>query len=325
LNRKGERAYVTCSEVNPKFNTPTLTKTIVSEINSNQINPIVVYPETVFGNPLGGAAVVRYLLSFPGLLGGNKELNSNEMIVSWVAGLNYLSKENEFVLHLPVVDDETFCPPPKDSRRSGSCFYWRKYKYIFNGKLEHQFPDSIEISGVGPSAPTQQEIADLFRRSEVFYCYENTALMLEAGLCGCPTILIPNEYFNPNSFLGTNNYGIAWSDEPDALTRAIQTLDMVRQNHLDIKKAADNKIEKFIQKSQEFARSYPFYPIRFYRSYEMPTKRKEKFLLLISVVLSGEWKRFIKYLKFILKKDTGRLKSEIKEAYFLMRAHLETD
>jgi len=42
-------------------------------------NAIVIYPETVSGNPMKGSTVVRYILNYPGLLGGDRVYNHNDL------------------------------------------------------------------------------------------------------------------------------------------------------------------------------------------------------------------------------------------------------
>ena len=42
---------------------------------------------------------------------------------------------------------------------------------------------------------TREEVRDLFWKTEAFYCYEDSALAIEAQLCGCPTVFVANEFF----------------------------------------------------------------------------------------------------------------------------------
>src|SRR3990170_3968015 len=46
-------------------------------------NAIVIYPETVSGNPMKARTVVRYVFNYPGLLGGDSSYDSAELIFTF--------------------------------------------------------------------------------------------------------------------------------------------------------------------------------------------------------------------------------------------------
>ena len=70
LNLIGEEAYVTTDSVNPALRTPTITAEVVRRHLEAGVEPIVVYPEVVKGNPRNARSVVRYLLNRAGMIGG---------------------------------------------------------------------------------------------------------------------------------------------------------------------------------------------------------------------------------------------------------------
>ena len=181
--------------VNPNLNTPVA---YTGEFE----NPIVIYPDIVTGNPMRAKSVVRYLLAPRGAYGGDKEFPETDQI--WGA----LPSIAENVLRLPVCDTNVFYPPsPSESilgngiLRMGECFYSHKYEMHGN---KHEDPGT-RLEG------TQEQIADILRRSSVCRLYEVSSIITEAGLCGCPVELMRTPYFNtidPECMMGD----VRWSD-----------------------------------------------------------------------------------------------------------------
>ncbi|AAZ97836.1 hypothetical protein Tbd_1883 [Thiobacillus denitrificans ATCC 25259] len=239
LNRAGERAYLITHPyclpqyaTHPELITPVLTRATLEHDFASGLAPIVVYPETVHGNPFNAPFVVRYVLNFPGLLGGDFQYDEDEFCIAYSENLAGSIPSARLTLFVPASDPQTFSPVPEQERR-GTCFYAGKYKYHHGGELFDITRDSTEITRDLPDSPTQPQIADLFRRSELLYCYENSALAIEALLCGCPVVFLPNPYFDrviAAEELGWD--GIAWGTDPDEIARAKHTVHLARDNFL---------------------------------------------------------------------------------------------
>jgi hypothetical protein len=77
---------------------------------------------------------------------------------------------------------------------------------------------------------TRPQIREIFRNANEFYCFEDTALALEAQLCGCPVVFTPSEILRPPLLtsieLGTGGYGFAGT--PAALAQASATSGNLR-------------------------------------------------------------------------------------------------
>src|SRR5690349_1455840 len=118
LNQAGQIAYLKGIGdpffVNHNLNTPMAG---ISEV----IDPIVVYPDIIKGNPLMAKYVVRYLMAERGKYGGDTEFPETDQI--W-GGLPSLA---DIVLRIPVSDTSIFYPPYYSSERRGDCFYSMKY------------------------------------------------------------------------------------------------------------------------------------------------------------------------------------------------------
>ena len=69
------------------------------------------------------------------------------------------------------------------------------------------------------------DMISLLQHSEFFYAYEDTFLIMEAVLCGCPVVLLPSETFKECHTLedyGTN--GVAWGNDPEKVKTAEATV-----------------------------------------------------------------------------------------------------
>jgi hypothetical protein len=212
LSLAGEDVYV-ASETHKDLKGTKITQQIFDHHMRVGFKPIVIYPETCTGNPVKAKNVVRYLLNYPGRLGGDKTYPKNEMV--WAYSEELLHDQDEKfknnVLDIPVVDRKIFYPPVGISHRSGICFYAEKVR-LSNTEITHEKAQNcLEIYGksCGRLAQTQEQIAEIFRRSEMFYTYEPTALSTEATLCGCPVTMMRSDYYSTN--IGGMPPGHVWS------------------------------------------------------------------------------------------------------------------
>ncbi|NDE89985.1 MAG: hypothetical protein EB059_02440 [Alphaproteobacteria bacterium] len=255
LNRKGHMAYLYMHpalpwrkhQICPDLLAPVLNEQIVQSHFERGIAPIMVYPETITGNPFGSPCVVRYVLNFPGLLGGDTVYASEELCFSYGEVLAAHTREPHNILFLPMVDTRIYYPPPEGQKRQGTCFYADKYQVAHHGQLFDITKDSVEITRNKPDSQTPDQIADLFRRSELFYVYENTALAIEAVLCGCPVVFLPNEHLTDMIALKEiGKDGYAWGAEPEEIARAKATVRQGAENYLKSYAAYWNDLDHFI-------------------------------------------------------------------------------
>lgn len=260
LNRIGERAYLAIHPysapdhaVHPQLLTPLLTRGIIEHDYKTGLTPIMVYPEVVSGNPYGAPFVVRYVLNYPGLLGGDETYPENEFCITYSHELASVVPNTKLTLFVPASDPNIFTPEPREERK-GSCFYAGKYREIHGGELFDVTHDSVEIHRLPPRAQTPEQIAELFRRSEVFYTYENTALVIEALMCECPVVFLPNEHLTGS--IGARELGwdgIAWGTDEAEIARAKATVNQGRENYLRLFDEFARVLPEFIKQTQKEA------------------------------------------------------------------------
>jgi len=151
-------------------------------------NSIVVYPETVSSNPMKARTVVRYVLNYPGLLGGDSSYDSAELIFTFSPAYYPTAP----LLTVPIIE-----PFFRDYGlpRSGGCFWVGKGEGIVD-----EIPETKGLTEITYTWPeTRQELAKFLNEKEILYSYDDcTALIYEARKCGCKVVVIPGEQVVPS-------------------------------------------------------------------------------------------------------------------------------
>lgn len=150
-----------------------------------QENAIVVYPEIIFGNPLGIKNVVRFVLNYPGLLGGSESYHPSEFIVTH----NKLFYPEAMKLTIPLIDQNKFYD--NNSKKTQNCYF------VYKGGKFREVPElegCVEINMAYPDS--KEELAELLRTTEILYSYDDCSSLLdEAMLCGAKVKIITEDGF----------------------------------------------------------------------------------------------------------------------------------
>jgi hypothetical protein len=276
INKSGSSAYIFLW---PHFNlslassptdiAPFLTKKVADYHFNTGLTPIVIYPETVNISRFCAPVRVRYLLNYDELLFKNEPLDSDDYLLGYSEAIVNQIKVNKpcRTLFLPVSDPVFFSPAATQGPRVGGAFYAGKYKYHFNGKTFPVTDGMPEITRDRPDSQTPEQIRDLFRRIELFYCYEDSALALEAILCGCPTVFLPNEHFKaPLAAKELGGLGFASGTSLDQIQHAKDTVDLARLRYFQMLEDIQGEVKSFIEETQAIAAQKP-YEIPFAENY----------------------------------------------------------
>lgn len=188
LNESGQRAYLvpvnSITRSNPALNTPLLNEEHNYFYHNHNIDPIVIYPEIVSGNPFKGEKVVRWLLAPAGLYGGDKVFPETDKVFGYTKDLH------PDVLCLPTFNEKIFHPPSPDSKREGNCFYAHKYRTIHNNAL-------LPITnGMTQCIGTAEQVAEILRKHKKCYVYERSEILVTAKMCGCEIEPVITEYWD---------------------------------------------------------------------------------------------------------------------------------
>ena len=256
LMRSGYEAYVSAGIVDPGLMTPRLTADVRALHKAQGIEPIVVYPEVIDGNPLDGNVVVRYLLNHPGFLRKVSPFDISDILFSYTRGLLQPGMSEDRVLYMPATDLSIFCPPADSAARIPGkiCYYQGRDRQALVD------PDLLPAGAVEitPQSPgSWEELAALFQSCEFFYCTEPSGLAAEAVLCGCLAIILPNKYAPvPLSQHENNNYGVAWGNTPENIQRARETLPLLRESLLKNRESFWSSLDHFIDITQTAVEQY---------------------------------------------------------------------
>jgi hypothetical protein len=255
LNVTGQRAYMITMNTPPQggetycsqFVAPALTPEAKHHYATQGIDPIVVYPDIVSGNPLDAKRVVRWLLAPAGAYGGDKAFPATDNVWSYSTRIARAAGSPN-VLTCPASDPAVFVPLAGVDRQ-GTCFYSHKHR-LLGGRLTDDVSHSTEITRQMPRA----EVISLLQRSERFYTYEDTFLIMEAVLCGCPAVLLPSENFKESHTLedfGTN--GVAWGNDPLEVERAHATVALGRELYFGVIGTFGTQLDRFIHQTQRMS------------------------------------------------------------------------
>jgi hypothetical protein len=226
--------------VSPNLNTPVLNSEIRDLHFDNGEVPIVIYPETIPGNPLKAQVVVRWILNYPGALAGPMDFPDGERLIAYSKDISIHHGKRAPVLFLPALDIREIYSAKESSgnrpRTNRVLLYAGKYRgFVGNPILPRWAPKEItEIWREGPSKQSREEVLELLATSSCLFIFENSTLITESVLLGTPVILIKSTFFDSliaENELGSN--GTAWSDLENPIELALSTIEGAHGRYLE--------------------------------------------------------------------------------------------
>ena len=216
-----------------EYNTPIITNDILNNLDQ----AITIYPEGIKYNPLNAKNIVRWILGPSRQEDASTYAKSD--LIYWYMDYYYNEylgqKENK--LQVSEFHEDIF----KDMgyKRKGSCYTFRKSNPT---TLIHPSDSTFIPFG---AAGDLINLANLFNKTERFYCYDNyTFLYTQAAMCGCTSIVVPDPNVDKEQWLNGspfNKYGVAYGE--DDIPRALETLPLLFQ---EIEKAKLEMVEQVI-------------------------------------------------------------------------------
>jgi hypothetical protein len=274
LNQLGQKAYLVMTEVahhgepriSPILNTPILSQETSEAYFRAGINPVVIYAETIPGNPLGATCVVRYLLNYAGALGGEEEFPENELIIAFSKKISehysQLNKtENPQTLFLPPIDPRNFTKNLE--KKPYQVVYAGKYRNFVGKPPKVGTLPTVEIFRDGPRMQSREQVLEILRNATIVYSFENSSIVTEAILSGTPATFVPNEFLGDIiAEFELGNGGIVAGESSTDLEVAQNSIDAGIAKYYESIETYMLDLEKFIIFTQERAAFEGFnYPI----------------------------------------------------------------
>ena len=301
LNTVGYSAYLVPADskfhVSPGLNTPILTKNLRDLHYKSQQTAVAIYDESIIGNPLNCPIVVRWYLNRPSFVSGKVKNNFDETSAEYVFA-------EEIQRDLPrlfvnTIDFDFFFAAPLKKERTLKLFYAGKLRSL---GIEVSKPEgTVEIHRSGPKKISREQLRDLFSRARIFYVAEDTAMVLEAAICGCPSIHMTEYFKKPALTQLDGQVGIIKSEE--------EKIELSREFFeryyatLKIRETAD--ISKFILETQNsFLKNWPCHKIpdfKFHRSSKFITQYFKAKAAFNASGLRGLYAVF--YSHYLVEKD----------------------
>jgi hypothetical protein len=268
LNKKGFEAYIVPREgeirIFYSYNAPILSLDEARIHIKDRSNPIVINTDTGW-DILDLPCKFRYLMNYIGIFPNEPRETAPEFEIDkkffWAFSRDIAKKYNipeNHVIFTPILDTETFFPPIIETRKGNMC-YLGKYAEIYSKKLPMEIDNTFYVFyRRGINIPKTKEYAEKFRHAELCYIYENTSVITEALMCGCPVVCVPNDYcqFSEKDMIGLAEIGlngIAIGTSIDEITRAKATVHLARERILQLMSEFDNKIDYFIEETQKIS------------------------------------------------------------------------
>jgi hypothetical protein len=230
LNLMGYQAWLVLTNpksnaqlTNSTLNTPVLSK-LQSKIHiKSGMSPVVVYSETILDNPLNATRVMRWVLNFPGALGGFLHFPTEDYLVAYSKKIQACVPNCTDVLFLPAVDLSEL-PVGVPKQKELALVYAGKYRSYVG--TPPQLPGNpIELFRDGEAKLSRKDFLNELAKAEKIYLFENSSVATEAVLLNTVAIFVQNEFLGSviaESELG--NGGLAIGFEKSELERAKQTL-----------------------------------------------------------------------------------------------------
>ena len=264
LNQNGQDAWLVLynpkenlNPVDPELNTPILSQNQVNQHLAEGRTPTVIYSETVPGNPLKAKRVIRYLLHFPGALGGTKKFPESEWLIAYSKKIMDSVDNCKQSLFLPAIKISEL-PPIQKKDPNLHLMYAGKYRAFVGEPKNPTNLDLVEIHRDGPQRQSRSEVLNLLSKASSIYVWENSSIASEAVLLGTVCIFVPSPFLGDliaDYELGTD--GISISLEQSEIIKARGSLPNARLKYLEAQKEFKNKLNMMIEQHENWSMNLP--------------------------------------------------------------------
>jgi O-antigen biosynthesis protein len=264
LNQTGQEAWLVLhnpkenlNPTDPELNTPIISQEQVNKHLTDGRTPTVIYSETVPGNPLKAKRVIRYLLHFPGALGGTKKFPDSEWLIAYSKRIMDSVNNCNQSLFLPAIKISEL-PPIQKKDPNLHLMYAGKYRAFVGEPEKPTNLDLVEIHRDGPQRQPRSEVLDLLSKASSIYVWENSSISTEAVLLGTVCVFVPNPFLGEliaDFELGRD--GISTSLEQSEIDKARESLPRARLKYLEAQRNFENQLHLMIKQHEVWVKSLP--------------------------------------------------------------------
>lgn len=210
-------------------------------------NTIVIYPDTVYGNPLGAKKVVRWFLFHNRYINDSNAYGKYDLFICYRKQFNdWKLNPKGYELHTPYFDLDLY-RRTNYGERHGTCYIIRK------GKHREDLPKSFD----GPIIDdmSEERKVEIFNECEKCISYDTqTAYSGIAAMCGCLSIVVPEKGKQRSDYLsnGEFGYGRAYGFDKEEITFAKQTSHLVEESYRNSNKKGKESVDQFIKLCEEY-------------------------------------------------------------------------
>jgi hypothetical protein len=201
--------------------------------------------------------VIRYLLHFPGALGGTKKFNANEWLIAYSKKIMDSIEHCNEALFLPAIKMSEL-PPVSEKDPNLHLMYAGKYRAFVGEPANPTEFNLLEIHRDGPKRQSRTEVLDLLSRASSIYVWENSSIATEAVLLGTVCVFVPNPFLGEliaDHELGRD--GFATSVEPTEIERARKTLPNAKVQYAKAQQEFRRQLEDIIKTHQKWSANLP--------------------------------------------------------------------
>lgn len=232
------RAYKT----NPAFVTPIASHRLLRDA-------VVLYPESVDGNPLRARRVVRWLLHRPGYITGRPpEYGDSEIFFHYQRAFAEGFDRESTLLSTRWVRDDVY-RITNHGPREGACHLVRKAK-----RRDDIDPDAPEF-GPRVDGMSHEQMAKTFNEKKYFYSFDPyTMYCVYAALCGCIPVIVPLKGVSREAWQARpeDRYGRAYGIEDEAW--AVETRELLRER---LRRDAEEEVAMIHGFARRCAETFP--------------------------------------------------------------------
>lgn len=186
----------------------------------NKKHDIVLYPDVVYGNPLGANNVVRWLLFNYSYFEDILAFNSTDLFVGYREIFNDRSKTPNIENVEIATFDKSLYKRVNYGIRKGNCYIVRK------GWNRKDLPTEFD-GPVIDEMPEEEKVA-IFNECEYCYSYDTQTFYSSiAAICGCISIVVPEsgKSYSDYRTQDEKSYGVAMGNSKEEIERAVNSVD----------------------------------------------------------------------------------------------------